>query len=220
MNREERLCPRCGKRMSLVAAGLYCINDDLLIDPVTGKPVEVVVRRPVEAGPPEILDRLHERLVELFRAMPIIRIEPPGLRLALLVSYGLAAGVASLNLNFTVGAIICPTGITTDPLPPVLMGLASTAAFLAPILFIAKSSRGYRGGFEIYVGLTCFVGGDAIAETVHVSVTGGPPWLVQGLPWSVLLAVVSVLGVFHWRRRLKKKSRSESIPPDPSSGMT
>ena len=37
MGKEEKLCPRCGKKMSLVAAGWYCMKDDVLIDPVTGK---------------------------------------------------------------------------------------------------------------------------------------------------------------------------------------
>lgn len=35
---KEMLCPKCGKKMSLVAAGYYCMKDDYIIDPATGKP--------------------------------------------------------------------------------------------------------------------------------------------------------------------------------------
>lgn len=35
---KEMLCPKCGKKMSLVAAGYYCMKDDYVIDPITGKP--------------------------------------------------------------------------------------------------------------------------------------------------------------------------------------
>jgi hypothetical protein len=35
---KEMLCPRCGKKMSLVAAGYYCLKDDYVVDPLTGKP--------------------------------------------------------------------------------------------------------------------------------------------------------------------------------------
>lgn len=34
---EKRFCPRCGKKMSLVAAGWYCKKDDYIIDRDTGK---------------------------------------------------------------------------------------------------------------------------------------------------------------------------------------
>jgi len=202
MSKEERICPRCGKTMALVAAGWYCLRDDVLIDPVTGKLAEVVKPKPVEARPPEILDRLFERLAELFRRIPTILIEPPDLRLALVVSYGLAAGAALEELILTQ-----PPVIVKDPWPPVLMGMASGLAFLAPILFVAK------GGSEICLGVTCFYVGSAIVQTVYASVTGGPPWFLRALPWTVLVAVISVLGVFHWRKRLKHESRSENIPP-------
>jgi len=39
MGEEERRCPRCGGKMSLVAAGWYCMKDDFLIDRVTGESV-------------------------------------------------------------------------------------------------------------------------------------------------------------------------------------
>jgi hypothetical protein len=35
---KEMLCPKCGKKMSLVAAGYYCMKDDYVIDPIAGKP--------------------------------------------------------------------------------------------------------------------------------------------------------------------------------------
>jgi len=35
---KEMLCPICGKKMSLVAAGYYCLKDDYVVDPLTGKP--------------------------------------------------------------------------------------------------------------------------------------------------------------------------------------
>lgn len=51
MTNEEKVCPKCGKPMSLVAAGWYCTQDDFLIDRVTGKPVvepEYLLERPTE----------------------------------------------------------------------------------------------------------------------------------------------------------------------------
>jgi len=202
MSKGEMVCPRCEKTMALVAAGWYCMRDGVLIDPVTGKPVEAVKPKPVEGRPPEILDRLFERLAELYRRMPIIRIEPSGLRLALVVSYGLAAGAALEDLILTQ-----PPVIVKDPWPTVLMGFASALVFLAPILFVAQ------GGFERGLGFTCFYVGYAIVQTVYASVTGGPPWL-RALPWTVLIAVLAVLGTFQtWRKRLKHESRSENTQP-------
>ena len=36
--KKDLTCPKCGKRMPLVAAGYYCMKDDYLVDPLTGKP--------------------------------------------------------------------------------------------------------------------------------------------------------------------------------------
>lgn len=204
------MCPKCGKTMSLVAGGWYCMKDDFLIDLVTGKRVEAVRPRPVEARPPEILDRLYERLVELYRAMPIIPIKTPGLRLALVVSYGSAAGAALADFILT-----GEPRIVSDPVPPALMGMALAASLLTPILLIAER------GFERGLGVTCFYVAYALVQMVYASMTGGPPWLIRGLPWTVLIALLFALGSFWvWRKRLKQKSRRENIPPDPSSRMT
>ncbi|MFB0569087.1 MAG: hypothetical protein ACETV0_05675 [Nitrososphaeria archaeon] len=61
---ERRICPQCGGKMSLVAAGWYCMKDDFLIDPATNDVVQMiesrrsaktskkdVIDRPVEGGP-------------------------------------------------------------------------------------------------------------------------------------------------------------------------
>jgi len=39
---ERKVCPRCGKKMSLVAAGWHCMKDDYLIDPTTNNLVQMI----------------------------------------------------------------------------------------------------------------------------------------------------------------------------------
>jgi len=60
MSEEEKLCPKCGKTMTLVAAGWYCTKDDLVINPATGE--EVV---PEWMKPPS-QEELKRRAAELY----------------------------------------------------------------------------------------------------------------------------------------------------------
>ena len=39
---ERKICPRCSGKMSLVAAGWYCIKDDLIIDPATNDLAKII----------------------------------------------------------------------------------------------------------------------------------------------------------------------------------
>jgi hypothetical protein len=38
VEKKDFICPKCGRKMQLVAAGYYCMKDDYLVDPRTGKP--------------------------------------------------------------------------------------------------------------------------------------------------------------------------------------
>lgn len=47
---ERKICPNCGGKMSLVAAGWYCKKDDHLIDPATNDLVQMIESRRPQKG--------------------------------------------------------------------------------------------------------------------------------------------------------------------------
>lgn len=112
MSKKQMFCPRCGKKMTLVAAGWYCMNDDYLIDPVTGRPIESLFVPSIRRGP-EIV--VKERPSEI---TVVVVLEVVGGVLELL------AGLALLFLSAFLTRFL-PMGI---PFMPGLFGLVTLIA--------------------------------------------------------------------------------------------
>ncbi len=192
MRKEEKVCPKCGKRMSLVAAGLYCMKDDCLMDPVTGKPIERSFVPSIGRGGPEMA----------LKARPS--------EITLVVILGVIGGVlelfAGLALLFVSAFLIgfLPTGVPF--VPGLVFGfltlIAGLLVVIAVIDFLAAWGLWTSRRWAWIVALVLAV----------LRVIGG----LAALPMGIIGIIVQGLVIYFLTRPHVRAFFGREAPPTPT----